>query len=119
MAGGWAKQGQQFGRASPFIFMGLAGWVTFRLPRGSRLRNRLIGTRLILIQLHNPGSLRLLAGQFNQSSFFGGLRVIDSDGPAFAFAPGVAGVAPRPCPLVAIARPVQDFANRFFIVLQL
>src|SRR5258708_24152707 len=71
VARGWAKQGEQFGRACAFVLMWLQGRMTFRLPRGPRLRDRLIRPAFILIQLHDPGGFRLLARELDQSFFSG------------------------------------------------
>ena len=57
---GGAKQGQQFGRASTLILMGLQDGMAFELPRGPRLRDGLIGSSFIFVQLHNAGRFRLL-----------------------------------------------------------
>ncbi len=68
-ASGWAKEGQHFGSPSPLILMRLEGWVSFWLPRCSWLRDSLVRSGFILIQLHDPRSLRLLTRQLDQSFF--------------------------------------------------
>lgn len=45
--------------------------MAFRLPRGPRLRDGLIGSRFILIKLDDPRRFRLLVGLLNQSFFSG------------------------------------------------
>src|SRR5437763_7254567 len=42
VAGGWVKEGEQFGGASPLVLMRLQDGVAFRLPGCTRLRHRLI-----------------------------------------------------------------------------
>jgi hypothetical protein len=71
LSGGGAKERQQFGGASPRVLMRLPRWVAFRLPRDSRLRNRLIGSRFIFVELDDSGGFRLFVRQFDQSFFPG------------------------------------------------
>src|SRR5713101_2302384 len=51
LAGSRVKQCQQFGGASPLVFMRLQRGVAFGLPRGARLRDGLVRPSLILIEL--------------------------------------------------------------------
>ena len=51
LAGGRAKERQQFGRASPLVLVRLQRGVAFGLPRGPRLRDGLVGSRFILVEL--------------------------------------------------------------------
>jgi hypothetical protein len=71
LSGGRAKEGQQFGGASPFVFMRLPRRVAFRLPGLPRLRDGLIRPRLIFVQLHDSGRFRLLVRQVDQAFFSG------------------------------------------------
>ncbi len=71
LAGGWAKEHQQFGGAPALVLVRLAGGMAFRLPRGSWLRDGLIRTRFIFVQLHDAGGFRLLVRLLDQSFFSG------------------------------------------------
>jgi hypothetical protein len=69
--------------------------MTFGLPGVPRLRDGLIRSGFIFIELDDPGSFRLLARQLNQSFFFQCLLVIGRYRAAFAFAQRVARAATR------------------------
>src|SRR2546421_11291534 len=71
LAGGRTEEGEQFGGASALILMWLSGWMAFRLPGGSGLRDGLVGSSFIFVELHDPGSLCLLVGQLDYSFFSG------------------------------------------------
>lgn len=71
LSGGRAKEREQFSGASPRVLMRLPRWVAFRLPRDSRLRDGLIGSRFIFVELDDPSSFRLLVRQFDQPFFPG------------------------------------------------
>jgi len=43
----------------------MQGWMPFWLPTGSRLGDGLIRPRFIFIELDDPGSFSLFAGQLN------------------------------------------------------
>ena len=45
--------------------------VAFGLPRGPRLRNSLIGSRFVFVQLHDPRGFGLLVGLLDHSFFSG------------------------------------------------
>ena len=49
MAGGWTKEGEQFGGSPALILVRLQGWVRSRLPAGPWLRDSLIGSGFIFI----------------------------------------------------------------------
>ncbi len=69
LAGGWAKEREQFGCPAAFVLVRLEGWVCLRLPEGSWLGNGLIGPCLIFAELYNPRRFRLLIGELDQSFF--------------------------------------------------
>ena len=49
----------------------MQSWVAFGLPRGPGLRDGLVGSRFILVELENAGGFRLLVGLLDQSFFSG------------------------------------------------
>jgi hypothetical protein len=51
---GWPKQGEQFAGFAADILMVLSPWFTFGLPGVPRMRNRLIGTCLVLAPQGQP-----------------------------------------------------------------
>src|SRR5690242_14570239 len=53
LAGGWAKEGEQFGRTPAFVLVGRQSRVAFGLPRGPGLRDGLVRSRFIFVELHN------------------------------------------------------------------
>jgi hypothetical protein len=55
---GGVEQRQQFRRPTPDVLMGLAGRFPRSLPRGPGLRNRLVGSGLILTPYRYPRGLR-------------------------------------------------------------
>ena len=65
------KEREQFGGAAALVFMRLEHRMAFWLPRGPRLRDGLIGTRFIFVELHDPRRFRLLACPLDQSFFSG------------------------------------------------
>ena len=71
LPGGRAKERQQLGRASPFVLVRLQRRMAFGLPRGPGLRDGLVGSRFILVELENACRFRLLVRQLNQSFFSG------------------------------------------------
>ncbi len=71
LAGGRAKEGQQFGGSSTLVLMRLQRWMDLWLPRSPGLRDGLIGPRFVLVHLHDPRGFCLLVGQLDQSFFSG------------------------------------------------
>jgi hypothetical protein len=71
LAGGRMKERQQFGGPSPLVLVWLQSRVAFRLPRGPRLWDGLIGPGFILVQLHDSRSFRLFVRLLDQSFFSG------------------------------------------------
>jgi len=71
LAGGRAKEREQFGRATPLVLVRLQRGVALGLPRGPGLRDSLVGSRFILVELENACRFRLLIRQLNQSFFSG------------------------------------------------
>jgi hypothetical protein len=51
LAGGRAKEREQFGRASPLVLVRLQRGIAFGLPRGPGQRDGLVGSRFILVEL--------------------------------------------------------------------
>jgi hypothetical protein len=58
--------------------------MTNRMPGDSGVGNRLIGSSLILAPDLDPSLLPNAVGQFNQSLFLFGLRIVNGDYPRFA-----------------------------------
>jgi hypothetical protein len=54
------EEGEEFGSATALILMWLSGWMAFRLPRGPRLRDGLVGPGFIFIELHDACGFCLL-----------------------------------------------------------
>jgi hypothetical protein len=71
LSGGRAKERQQFGRAPAFVLVRLQDGMPFRLPRGTGLRDGLVRSGFIFIQLHNASRFCMLTCQLDQSFFSG------------------------------------------------
>jgi hypothetical protein len=107
-----AKEGEHFGRATPHVFVRLAGRRPFRLPGDSWLGIGLLGPGFIPLALEQSRPLRLRVGPFNASLVFLGLRILDGDGARVAHAQRWARGTPGPGAVAGVAGLMQHPPNR-------
>jgi hypothetical protein len=65
LSGCWMKEGQEFRRAIPLVFMRIAGWARFWCPTARRIRLGLEGTSFILTPDGEPQCFANQVGSFD------------------------------------------------------
>src|SRR5437667_9067091 len=106
------EQGEHLGCAMALVLMGKQPWVPFWLPTRASRRHGLKWSRFIFIPNRQSQSVSHAIGTLNQGLFGCRIRIGDGDGPALAFAYGLARLHPTSALLPAIACLVQDTLDR-------